>query len=76
MKFIECSATKSGCWILGNPFVRRNRPSDRIVGGYETTIDDNPWQVSLQYYSSHRCGGSIIGDKWILTAAHCTEYEQ
>lgn len=47
-------------------------PNDRIVGGHETTIEQHPWQVSLQYGSSHRCGGSIIGQKWILTAAHCT----
>lgn len=47
-------------------------PSDRIVGGHETTIEEHPWQVSLQYASSHRCGGSIIGQKWIITAAHCT----
>lgn len=48
--------------------------NDRIVGGYETTIEEHPWQVSLQYASSHRCGGSIIGQKWILTASHCTVY--
>lgn len=47
-------------------------PDDLIVGGYETTIEEHPWQVSLQLYSSHRCGGSIIGDRWVLTAAHCT----
>lgn len=45
----------------------------RIVGGYETTIEENPWQVSLQYFTSHRCGGSIIGSQWVLTAGHCTE---
>lgn len=49
-------------------------PNDRIVGGYETNIEEHPWQVSLQYGSSHRCGGSIIGNKWILTAAHCTVF--
>lgn len=42
-----------------------------IVGGFETTIEDQPWQVSLQVGASHYCGGSIIGNEWVLTAAHC-----
>ncbi|XP_050362965.1 trypsin-7-like [Nymphalis io] len=46
----------------------------KIVGGYETTIESFPYQAYLllekgdQYY---QCGGSIINEYTILTAAHC-----
>ncbi|XP_031631253.1 trypsin 3A1-like [Contarinia nasturtii] len=46
--------------------------ANRIFGGFETSIEMIPWQVSLQYSSSHMCGGAIIAPEWILTAAHCT----
>jgi len=43
-----------------------------IVGGTDTTIAANPWQVSLQDSTGfHFCGGSIIDANWILTAQHC-----
>ena len=41
-----------------------------IVGGYDVRPNEVPWQVSLQK-SSHTCGGSIINNRWILSAAHC-----
>ncbi|MFZ9848122.1 MAG: S1 family serine peptidase, partial [Flavobacteriales bacterium] len=45
----------------------------KIVGGQNSDISQFPYQVSLQSTedSSHFCGGSIIADDWIITAAHC-----
>lgn len=43
----------------------------RIVGGENTTIEEFPWQVSMEFMGSHRCGGSIIASNKIVTAAHC-----
>ncbi|KAM8711106.1 hypothetical protein ACLKA7_000268 [Drosophila subpalustris] len=45
----------------------------RIVGGYETSIDDHPYQVSLQRSGSHFCGGSIYSHDIVITAAHCLQ---
>ncbi|XP_060715834.1 transmembrane protease serine 3 [Tachysurus vachellii] len=43
----------------------------RIVGGNISLSGQYPWQVSLQYQNQYLCGGSLITNQWIVTAAHC-----
>lgn len=43
----------------------------RIVGGDPISISKTPYQVSLQLYGQHFCGGSLIALDWVLTASHC-----
>jgi len=47
----------------------------RIVGGQITEVNEYPWQVGLVRpgLNSVWCGGAIISDQWILTAAHCVK---
>ncbi|XP_033229481.1 chymotrypsin-2-like [Belonocnema kinseyi] len=48
-----------------------NEISGRIVGGSDADEAAFPYQVSLQINGNHFCGGSIIHQKWIMTAGHC-----
>lgn len=43
----------------------------RIVGGAAARIEDFPYQISLRSNYEHVCGGAIISDRIVITAAHC-----
>ena len=50
----------------------------RIIGGTPATPGQYPWQVALESayipednWSQQFCGGTLINQQWVLTAAHC-----
>ncbi|XP_014889750.1 anionic trypsin-2-like isoform X1 [Poecilia latipinna] len=48
----------------------------RVVGGQNCKDDERHYHVMLEGTSTTHtslCGGSLISDEWILTAAHCWE---
>lgn len=49
--------------------------SSRVYGGHPIPITDAPWMAFIKYNergnSYTYCGGTIINNMFVLTAAHC-----
>ncbi|XP_033116685.1 complement factor B-like [Anneissia japonica] len=63
----------SPCGIGGSNAQR----SGRIIGGTDANPGAWPWQVA--FYDNEQddvfCGGTLISNEWILTAAHCFDQD-
>ncbi|XP_018095765.2 transmembrane protease serine 9 [Xenopus laevis] len=56
----------TGATECGIPLV-----TSRIVGGQDSQEGRWPWQVSLRFNGQHFCGGTLISNLWVVSAAHC-----
>ncbi|XP_049614230.1 transmembrane protease serine 9-like isoform X3 [Syngnathus scovelli] len=52
--------------VCGSPTLKT-----QIVGGIDAQEGSWPWQASLQIFGTHICGGSLINQEWVMSAAHC-----
>jgi len=74
--------TNSKCYYNGRKIVSYSDDDNnntRIVGGGETSAHEYPFMAALMRVSSYSgtprqfCGGSLIDESHVLTAAHCIE---
>ncbi|XP_076977518.1 complement factor D [Tamandua tetradactyla] len=49
------------------------QPRGRILRGSESKAHARPYMASVQVNGSHVCGGFLVAEKWVLSAAHCLE---
>ncbi|XP_073833239.1 trypsin delta-like [Musca autumnalis] len=62
-----------------NTHAKTEEKDPRIIGGQAISIQQAPWQVSVRlkvyeaqmYGYGHICGGSVISQRVIVSAAHC-----
>ncbi|XP_074648610.1 chymotrypsinogen A-like [Tubulanus polymorphus] len=59
-KLQSCGISNSGDW--------------RIISGSASKTGQWPWQVSLIFRDDHTCGGTLVNEDTIVTAAHCVAF--
>lgn len=71
---------KATCGIRSVPFdpPKNNNRISRIINGVDAPLGAYPWQVAIKVKDGQSlrqwCGGSILTDRLILTAAHCIDH--
>jgi secreted trypsin-like serine protease len=81
--FVRPLLTALAVWLPSLPSAAQecrsgpDEPRPKIVGGNTAQLRNWPGQALLRLYSKsaknalYSCGGTAIGERWVLTAAHC-----
>ncbi|XP_059237177.1 kallikrein-7 isoform X1 [Mustela nigripes] len=48
-----------------------DKSGEKIIDGVPCTRGSHPWQVALLKGDQLHCGGVLVNEQWVLTAAHC-----
>uniref|UniRef100_A0A8C5VGV3 Kallikrein related peptidase 14 n=1 Tax=Microcebus murinus TaxID=30608 RepID=A0A8C5VGV3_MICMU len=59
--------------VLAIGMTQSQEDDNKIIGGYTCIQNSQPWQVALLAGAGRRflCGGALLSDQWVITAAHC-----
>lgn len=66
----------ASCGEIENFNFSRDVCRKRIVGGQDSSKGAYPWHVLLMKDGRLACGGSLLNERWVLTAAHCVTSKQ
>ncbi|XP_008070348.1 kallikrein-14 [Carlito syrichta] len=59
--------------ILATAMTQSQEDENKIIGGYTCVQNSQPWQAALMAgpWRHFLCGGALLSDQWVITAAHC-----
>ncbi|XP_008105855.1 enteropeptidase isoform X1 [Anolis carolinensis] len=63
--YLQCNNKQCGERLV------TQKHSTKIVGGSDAQGGAWPWVISLDFSARPYCGGSLVSNEWLVSAAHC-----